>query len=89
MEKTLTYSYDPASDEFNLNLGDVKQAILAEIGDEVYVKLDPKTKEVLGLTVLHLQERCKRAKKVKSTALPLLAAFSLPPALQRELAIPS
>lgn len=48
MEKTLTYSYDPASDEFNLNLGDVKQAILAEIGDEVYVKPDPGTKAILG-----------------------------------------
>ncbi|MFN3476620.1 MAG: hypothetical protein ACK4Z6_03575 [Candidatus Methylomirabilales bacterium] len=89
MEKTLTYSYDPASDEFNLNPGDVKQAILAEIGDEVYVKLDPGTKAILGLTILHFQERFRRAKKVKAIALPLLATFTFPPDFQKELAIPS
>lgn len=89
MEQTLTCSYDPASDEFNLNLGDVKQAILAEIGDEVYVKLDPESKAILGLTILHFQKRFRRGKKVKAVTLPLLAEFALPAELQQELATSS
>jgi len=67
----------------------VKETILAEIGDEVYVKLDPGTNAILGLTILHLQERLRRGKTVQAIALPLLAAFTLPTDLQKELPIPS
>ena len=71
MGKVIRYSYDPQSDELNITLGESKRAILAELGDEVYVKLDPKTKGVLGLTILHFKERFNLSKKGKRYALPL------------------
>ena len=85
MGKVIRYSYDPQSDELNITLGESKRAILAELGDEVYVKLDPKTKGVLGLTILHFEERFKLSKKGKRYALPLLGEFTLPAPLQAKL----
>ena len=85
MGKVIRYSYDAQSDELNITLGESKRAILAELGDEVYVKLDPKTKGVLGLTILHFKERFKLSKRGKRYALPLLGEFTLPAPLQAKL----
>lgn len=68
MAKVVRYSYDPESDELNITLGESKRAIHAELGDEVYVRLDPKTKGVLGLTILQpclfsVNSRCPTASK--------------------------
>ena len=85
MGKIIRYSYDPKSDELNITLGESKRAIHAELGGEVYVKLDPKTKDVLGLTILHFEERLKLGKRGKRYTLPLLGDFTLPPPLQSKL----
>ena len=85
MGKVIRYSYDPESDELNITLGERKRAILAELGDEVYVRLDPKTKGVLGLTILHVKERFKLGKRGKRQTLPLLGEFTLPDNVQAKL----
>ena len=85
MGKVIRYSYDPKSDELNITLGASKSAIHIELGDEVYVKLHPKTKDVLGLTILHFEERFRVGKKGKQYTLPLLGEFTLPAPLQTEL----
>jgi uncharacterized protein YuzE len=81
----MRYSYDPETDELNITLGPSKRAILAELGDEVYVKLHPRTKDVLGFTILHFEERFKRGKKGKRYTLPLLGELTLPAPLQSKL----
>ncbi len=78
MGKVIRYSYDPKSDELNITLGKSRRAILAELEDEVYVRLHPKTNEVLGLTILHFQERFKLGRKGKRHTLPVLGEFTLP-----------
>ena len=77
MEKRLTYSYDKHADELNLSLGDSCESISLEIGDEIYVKMHPKTKEVIGFTILHFEERFRNKRKIESFPLPLTAYFCL------------
>ena len=83
MGKVIRFSYDPKSDELNITLGKSRRAVLAELEDEVYVRLHPKTNEVLGLTILHLEERFKLGRKGKRQTLPLLGEFTLPDSVQR------
>jgi len=83
--KVVRYSYDPESDELNIMLGESKRAIHAELGDEVYVRLDPKTKGVIGLTILHFEERFKLGRRGKRQTLPLLGEFTLPDNVQAKL----
>ena len=85
MGKVIRYSYDPESDELNIMLGESKRAIHAELGDEVYVRLDPKTKGVIGLTILHFEERFKLGRREKRQTLPLLGEFTLPDNVQAKL----
>ena len=89
MGKVIRYSYDPESDELNITLGESRRAIHAELEDEVYVRLDPKTKGVLGLTILHFEERFKLGKRGQRQTLPLLGEFTLPDSVQAKLLRPS
>jgi len=75
LEKILNYSYNDKSDELNISFGKPKESILLEVGDEYYLKLDPKTKEICGITVLHLRERAKKSRKERICPLPLKGRF--------------
>lgn len=75
MEKIIRCSYNKEADELNISLGKPQKAISLEVGDEVYLRLHPKTKEILGFTILHFEERA--VKEEKTFALPLLADFKL------------
>lgn len=83
MEKILTYSYNDKSDELNVSFGRPRESILLEVGDEYYLKLDPETKEVCGITVLHLRERAKKHKKEHIYSLPLKGQFILSSGLKK------
>lgn len=75
MEKIIRCSYNKDADELNISIGKPQRAISLEIADEVYLRLHPKTKQILGFTILHFEERA--VKEEKSFALPLLADFRL------------
>ena len=78
MEKKLTFSYYPPSDELNVHFGEPRPAISKEIDDEVYLRLDPETRDIVGLTVLHFQRRFGGSKdKLLSFALPVQAQIKL------------
>ena len=83
MEKILTYSYNDKSDELNISFGKPKESILLEVGDEYYLKLDPKSKEVCGITVLHLRERARKHKKEYIYSLPLKGFFTPSPSFKK------
>jgi hypothetical protein len=84
MEKRLSYTYDEESDELNIVLGELGDAIGLEIDDEVYAQVDPETKEVRGFTILHFGERFKKAKGLEPFSLPLVGQFRL----SKEVGIP-
>jgi uncharacterized protein YuzE len=49
--------YDRESDVLYLSIGDPRPAISREIGDDVLLRVDPDTAEVVGLTILNLSAR--------------------------------
>ena len=77
MEKGLSYIYDDTNNELNIILGETSDAIGVETDDEVYVQIDPGTKEVRGFTILHFQERFKKLKEIRPYHLPLSGHFEL------------
>ena len=77
MEKRLTYSYNKEADELNISIGKPQESISLEIDDEIYLKLHPRTKEIMGFTVLHFEQRFKNKKKMEAFPLPVTARFSI------------
>lgn len=74
--------YEP-SDELNILLGEPRESVLLEIEDEIYVRLDPQTDEVLGFTILNFEERTRG----KGQVLPLYGHFTLPVEVREAVAV--
>ena len=50
-------AYDQEADVLYLSVGDPRLAISREIGDDVLLRVDTETGQVVGLTVLNLSTR--------------------------------
>ncbi len=74
MEKKLTIHYYEEGDELNVLVGKPTEALYVELDDEVYVRLHPETKEVLGFTITNFRARSRRRKG----SVPILGHFALP-----------
>ncbi|MBM4043855.1 MAG: hypothetical protein FJ279_01965 [Planctomycetes bacterium] len=85
MEKGLTIHYYEEGDELNVLVGKPTDALYVELTDEVYVRLHPETREVLGFTIANFRARSRRRKAV----LPILGRFALPRKTAQRLAMSS
>ncbi len=56
-ERLMQSGYDRESDVLYLSVGDPRPAISREVGDDVLLRIDPQTGEIVGLTVLNLSTR--------------------------------
>lgn len=57
MEKVTELFYDTEGDVLYLSVGKPRRAISQELGDDVLLRVDPETGEIVGLTVLNLSGR--------------------------------
>ncbi len=73
MEKKLKIFFDKKGDVLNISVGKPKVAISKEIGNDVIIRVDPRTKEIVGFMILNFEKRFER--KVRSETLPITATF--------------
>ena len=62
MAKRLNFFFDLEADILYLSVGKPRPAVSKEAGDDILVRLDPKTKKVVGCTILNLTKRFKKMK---------------------------
>ncbi len=62
MEEKLRMFFDKKGDVMDISLGEPRAAISKEIGDDILMRIDPETSEVLGFTVLNFEKRFERTK---------------------------
>lgn len=55
--KVMQLAYDQEADVLYVSIGDPRPAISRELGDDVLLRVDSETGEVVGLTVLNLSSR--------------------------------
>jgi len=69
MAKTrMSFSYDKRADILYLSIGKPKKAVSREVDDGILLRLNPKTKEICGLTIIDFVARFKSP---KPRALPI------------------
>ncbi len=86
MAKVLTYTYDKKRDVPYVSVGQPQEAISREVQPGIFVHLHPRTRKVVGYTLLDFQRRASRSgKKPKAPAfaIPVLASFRLRATSQR------
>jgi len=57
MEKKIFISYDKEADVVYLSFGKPVKAISEEIEEGVFARYDPKTEELVGLTILNFSKK--------------------------------
>jgi len=53
MEKTIMFFYDKDSDVMDISLGKPKIAISEEADDDIIVRIDPRSREIIGFTIIN------------------------------------
>lgn len=56
-EKFMNIFYDRRGDVLYISIGSPQEAISREVGDDILIRIDPKTEEVVGFTILNFTER--------------------------------
>lgn len=75
MEKGLRFSFDREADILDISVGTPKKAISREVNDDFFVRIDPKTKKVVGFSILNFGKWFKDEKDRK--IIPIKAEFLL------------
>jgi uncharacterized protein YuzE len=63
--KGISLSYDNENDVLYLYFEKVQEAVSREIADGVFVRLDPNTDQVVGVTILDLQKKSLEDRGIK------------------------
>ena len=74
MDKKLIFSFDKEGDVLDISIGRPKKAISEEIKEDVFIRKNPKTKEIVGFMILNFEKRFKKLGKTEE--IPLKAVFS-------------
>ncbi len=74
MDKKLIFSFDKEGDVLDISIGKPKKAISEEIKEDVFIRKNPKTKEIVGFMILNFEKRFKKLGKTEE--IPLKAVFS-------------
>lgn len=75
MEKALNFSYDKQGDILDISLGRPKKAISEEISEDIFIRLEPKTQEIVGFMILNFEKRFSKSRDPET--LPIIGNFKL------------
>jgi uncharacterized protein YuzE len=74
-KKSLNFYYDKDGDVLDISIGKPTKAISNEISDDFFIRLNPKTKKIVGFSILNFRKRS--SKNNGDISVPLQANFSL------------
>lgn len=74
-EKLMKIFYDRKGDVLYISIGSPREAISRETGDDILIRMDPKTQEIVGFTILNFTERFSDVHKER--AVPVTAQFQM------------
>ena len=92
MGKALIYSYDKKRDVLYVSVGHPQDAVSREVQPGIFVHMHPRTRKVVGYTLLDFQRRASRtARKAEAPAfaIPVQASFRLSPTTHRRRTVAS
>ena len=74
-EKPMKIFYDRKGDVLYISIGSPREAISRETGDDILIRMDPATKEIVGFTILNFTERFSDIQEER--AVPVTARFQM------------
>ncbi|MDP2765952.1 MAG: DUF2283 domain-containing protein [Candidatus Methanoperedens sp.] len=62
-DNQLKFFFDKKGDVLDIAIGKPKKAISRELDNDIVVRIDPKTKEIVGFTILNFEKRFEHRDK--------------------------
>ncbi|MBS4029552.1 MAG: hypothetical protein KGZ58_13065 [Ignavibacteriales bacterium] len=75
MKQKLNFAYDLEGDILDISIGKPMKAISNEIADDFFVRVHPRTKRIVGFSVLNFKKRT--AKQKGEITVPIHTEFSM------------
>lgn len=73
MAEKIKFYYDKKNDVLDISVGRPKKAISKELGNDILVRVLPRTNKIVGLMVLNFERRFSKTEQ--SQSLPIEAEF--------------
>jgi uncharacterized protein YuzE len=67
----MNFFFDEEGDVLDITIGKPKKAVAKELKNDVAIRCDPKTGEIVGIVILNFMKRFKEKKKPEQIELPL------------------
>lgn len=71
MEGKINFFFDEEGDVLDITFGKPRKAVAKELKNDVAVRVDPKTGEIVGIVILNFMERFRLKKKTERIELPV------------------
>jgi len=71
MDGKVMFFFDKEGDVLDISIGKPKKARSKEIGDDIVVRIDPRTDEIVGFTILNFEKRFEKLKRGEKISVPL------------------
>lgn len=68
--------FDEEGDVLDIAIGKPVKAISRDVGDDVLIRINPKTKKVVGFTILNFRKRFRGSKLTERIDIPINASFT-------------
>ena len=71
MEGKINFFFDEEGDVLDISIGKPKKAISKELKNDIAIRVDPESGDVVGFTILNFMKRFRLKKKPEKIELPI------------------
>lgn len=71
MEGKINFFFDEEGDVLDITIGEPKKAVAKELKDDIAVRIDPQSGEIVGIVILNFMKRFRLKKKPEKIELPV------------------
>jgi uncharacterized protein YuzE len=71
MEGKINFFFDEEGDVLDITIGKPKKAVAKELKNDIAIRCDLETGEIVGIVILNFKKRFKQKKKPEEIELPL------------------
>ena len=71
MEGKINFFFDEEGDVLDITFGKPRKAVAKELKNDIAIRIDPKSGEIVGIVILNFMERFRVKKKTEKIELPV------------------
>lgn len=76
MEGKINFFFDEEGDVLDITFGEPRKAVAKELKNDIAVRVDPKSGEIVGIVILNFTKRFRLRKRIEKIELPFKATIT-------------